>query len=209
MSDQISLFPEENKTNYQQINLPHSDIKFYPQFFDSVTSDNIFEKLKQEINWQQEYIKIYGKENPVPRLTAWYGDRGYSYTYSGITMNPESWTETLLLIKHKIETIANVKFNSVLLNFYRDGNDGVAWHSDDEKELGKNPVIGSVSFGGKRRFSFKFRDKTESQKYDLILGNGDFLLMKGETQSYWYHQIPKTKKTVFPRINLTFRVIYP
>lgn len=204
MSEQLTIFPQEEK-----LNLPHSDIKIYRNFFDPKTSDNFFNKLEQEINWKQEYIKLYGKENPVPRLTAWYGDKGYAYTYSGITMNPEPWTDALLEIKHKIETIANVNFNSVLLNLYRDGNDGVAWHSDDESELGKHPVIGSVSFGEERRFSFKYRDKTNPERHDINLKHGDFLLMQGETQQYWYHQIPKTKKPVSPRINLTFRVIYP
>ncbi|MFP4132851.1 MAG: alpha-ketoglutarate-dependent dioxygenase AlkB family protein [Halothece sp.] len=205
MSEQLTIFPET--PHDQQLNLPHSDIKIYRNFFDQKNSDRFFAKLKQEINWKQEYIKLYGKENPVPRLTAWYGDSGYTYTYSGITMNPEPWTDALLEIKQKIETIAKVNFNSVLLNLYRDGNDGVAWHSDDEPELGKYPVIGSVSFGGERRFSFKYRDQTNPERHDINLKHGDYLLMQGETQQYWYHQIPKTKKPVSPRINLTFRVI--
>ncbi|MFW6367615.1 MAG: alpha-ketoglutarate-dependent dioxygenase AlkB family protein [Halothece sp.] len=205
MSEQLTIFPET--PHDQQLNLPHSDIKIYRNFFDQKNSDRFFAKLKQEINWKQEYIKLYGKENPVPRLTAWYGDSGYTYTYSGITMNPEPWTDALLEIKQKIETIAKVNFNSVLLNLYRDGNDGVAWHSDDEPELGKYPVIGSVSFGGERRFSFKYRDQTNPERHDINLRHGDYLLMQGETQQYWYHQIPKTKKPVSPRINLTFRVI--
>ncbi|MFP4694746.1 MAG: alpha-ketoglutarate-dependent dioxygenase AlkB family protein [Halothece sp.] len=205
MSEQLTIFPET--PHDQQLNLPHSDIKIYRNFFDQKNSDRFFAKLKQEINWKQEYIKLYGKENPVPRLTAWYGDSGYTYTYSGITMNPEPWTDALLEIKQKIETIAKVNFNSVLLNLYRDGNDGVAWHSDDEPELGKHPVIGSVSFGGERRFSFKYRDQTNPERHDINLKHGDYLLMQGETQQYWYHQIPKTKKPVSPRINLTFRVI--
>ncbi|QDZ38574.1 alpha-ketoglutarate-dependent dioxygenase AlkB [Euhalothece natronophila Z-M001] len=203
MSEQLTIFSQEEK-----LNLPHSDIKIYRNFFDAKTSDYFFSQLEKEINWKQEYIKLYGKENPVPRLTAWYGDKGYSYTYSGITMNPEPWTNSLLEIKHKIETIAQVNFNSVLLNLYRDGNDGVAWHSDDEPELGKHPIIGSVSLGGERRFSFKYRDKSNPERHDINLKHGDFLLMQGETQQYWYHQIPKTKKSVLPRINLTFRVIY-
>lgn len=207
MSKQV-IDPSQSLFSKETLNLPNSEIDLYHQFFNESTSYQLLETLKQEINWQQEYIKIYGKENPVPRLTAWHGDEGYAYTYSGIRMEPAPWTETLLFIKQQIEPIAKVKFNSVLLNFYRDGKDGVAWHSDDEPELGNYPVIASVSFGGTRKFSLKLKDKTRSEKHDILLSNGDLLLMKGETQKYWYHQIPKTKKTVFPRINLTFRVIH-
>lgn len=207
MSDQLSLFQSQDKLA-EIIDLPQADIKYYGNFFDESTSNELFKQLETEIKWQQEYIKIYGKENPVPRLTAWYGEKGYAYTYSGITMNPEPWTETLLFIKKAVEKMAKVNFNSVLLNFYRDGKDGVAWHSDDEPELGKNPVIASVSLGGERRFSFKEKGKKKGERYDINLGNGDVLLMQGKTQESWYHQIPKTKKMVSPRINLTFRVIY-
>jgi len=207
MVQQLTLFSPSHSSSYQQLNLPNSDIKHYRQFFDETTSNQCLERLKTEINWQQEYIQFYGKRKPIPRITAWYGDEGTSYTYSGIKMNPEPWTELLLKIKKAIESVAKVSFNSVLLNYYRDGNDGVGWHSDDEPELGQNPVIGSLSFGGTRRFSFKSKDKHNPQKQDIELQHGDFLLMQGVTQQYWLHQIPKTKKIVSPRINLTFRVI--
>ncbi len=207
MVEQLTLFSPSQPPNYEQLNLPHSDIKLYRQFFDEATSNQLLETLKTNINWQQEYIQVYGKPQPIPRLTAWHGDEGTTYCYSGIKMTPEPWTDTLLQIKQAIETVAQVNFNSVLLNYYRDGNHGVGWHSDNEPELGKNPVIGSVSLGGTRRFSFKSKDKINPQKQDIELQHGDFLLMQGETQQYWYHQIPKTKKPVLPRINLTFRVI--
>ena len=212
---QLSLFTQDEQISKEIFNLNHKKISlengyltFYPNFFDLNISNLLYQQLKEKIAWQQDYIKLYGKENPIPRLTAWYGDEGKSYTYSGIKMDPHPWIEPLLQIKKAIEPISQVVFNSVLLNMYRNGKDSVAWHSDDEPELGKNPVIASVSFGGTRRFLLKPKDKNKPIKEEILLTNGSFLLMAGETQKYWLHQIPKTSKKVDPRINLTFRVIY-
>lgn len=182
------------------------EVIFYPNFFNLKESNKFFQDLEQNTNWRQDYIKFFGKTMPLPRLTAWYGDEGKSYIYSGIEQYPDPWTSTLIEIKNKIEIITKVKFNSVLLNFYRNGQDSVSWHSDDEPELGKNPIIASVSFGGTRKFCLKH--KTEStRKIEIDLPHGSLLLMQGETQHHWLHQIPKTKKEVKPRINLTFRII--
>ena len=134
----------ESKIGY---NLPDAEIVYYPKFFTLEKSIGFLSQLLDTIKWKQNTIKMYGKENPVPRLEAWYGDPGKSYAYSGIRMEPTPWTNELREIKRSIETEATTPFNSVLINYYRDGKDRVAWHSDDEKELGKNPVIGSVSFG--------------------------------------------------------------
>jgi alkylated DNA repair dioxygenase AlkB len=179
----------------------------YPQFFTAKESDEFLEDLTSNINWRQDYIKLYGKSIALPRLTAWYGDEGKSYTYSGIEQHPEPWTPTLEIIKNRIEAVAQVKFNSVLLNLYREGKDSMSWHSDDEPELGKNPIIGSVSFGGTRRFRLKHRHKKSEPTVPLDLSHGSFLLMRDELQHHWLHQISKTKKVVKPRINLTFRII--
>ncbi len=142
----------------------------------------------------------------MPRLTAWYGDEGRTYAYSGIVQTPIPWNDTLLTIKNRIEPLSNTIFNSVLLNRYRNGNDSVSWHSDDERELGKNPVIASVSFGQTRQFQFKNKhDSSRRMAIDLV--DGSFLLMQGPTQHHWLHQIPKSKKEMKERINLTFRVI--
>ena len=136
----------------------------------------------------------------------WYGDKNKSYTYSGITMTPLPWTKELLKVRKEIEVFSQQEFNSVLLNYYRSGDDSVSWHSDDEDELGELPVIGSVSFGGLRKFRFRNKeDKTQTRTYELE--NGSLLLMKGNTQKYWEHEVPKTKKKVLVRINLTFRFI--
>ncbi|MBT3668323.1 MAG: alpha-ketoglutarate-dependent dioxygenase AlkB [Opitutae bacterium] len=188
--------------------LPDAIIRYYPSFFSSRKSSFILEQLLETIQWKQNTIKIYGKENPIPRLEAWYGDPGKSYAYSGIHMTPIPWTKELKEIKGAIEIESRVKFNSVLINLYRNGKDRVAWHSDDEKELGKNPVIGSVSFGAERIFKLRHKKyKSNNLKKSIMLRNGSFLLMKGTTQHHWMHEIPRTAKRIEPRINLTFRVI--
>ena len=188
------------------LSMPNAEVNFYRNFYDLRESDKIFQILRDEINWRQDKMKLYGKDIDLPRKTAWYGDQNKSYTFSGIHLNPEPWTPTLLQVKERIEKVSEVKFNSVLLNLYRHGNDGISWHTDVEPELGKNPVIGSVSFGGARRFMFRHR-QNQTLKTEIELTHGSFLLMAGETQHFWQHQIPKTSKQVEPRINLTFRKI--
>ena len=183
-----------------------AEISIFLNLFSIQESDNLLETLKTEIDWKQEQIKFFGKMHDIPRLTAWYGDVGKSYTYAGISVEPSSWTPLLLQIKEKVESVSNVQFNSVLLNRYRSGNDGVSWHSDDEPELGVNPIIGSVSFGESRPFQLKHK-YLEGIKQKITLEHGSYLLMKGETQHKWLHQIPKSKKEMGERINLTFRVI--
>lgn len=184
----------------------NGEVILYPNLFDQKEADWIYSKLAAEIDWQQEFLKLYGKTVPLPRLTAWYGEK--QYAYSGIAMQAQPWNEILLLIKSRIEPLAKLQFNSVLLNLYRNGSDSVSWHSDDEPELGKNPMIGSVSFGGVRKFAFKHRYDKSLDRVEVDLNHGSFLLMAGETQHCWMHQIPKTRRSVAPRINLTFRVIY-
>jgi alkylated DNA repair dioxygenase AlkB len=165
-----------------------------------------FSSLEREIEWRQDHIVMFGRRSPVPRLTAWFGDPGFDYTYSGISMSASPWTPTLEKIREEVSTLADRRFNTVLANFYRDGSDGVAWHADDEKELGDEPMIASVSLGGSRRFQFR-RVDDPSEKREIELRNGDVVIMSGLTQHLWLHQIPKTSKQVEPRINLTFRNI--
>ena len=146
-----------SQSSRKLLNLPDADVILYRNFFDEEESKKIFSELLHEVKWRQEKIKLFGKEMNVPRLTAWYGDKQKYYTYSGILHYPQPWFNTLLRIKAKIDGVEKVKFNSVLLNLYRHGQDGMSWHSDDEPELGKNPLIGSVSFGGTRKFKLKHR----------------------------------------------------
>ncbi|KGO90291.1 alpha-ketoglutarate-dependent dioxygenase AlkB family protein [Flavobacterium suncheonense] len=184
--------------------LPDAELEYYPDFFAEEEANLIFNQLYAEIPWQQDNITVFGKKYLQPRLTALFGNEGKPYSYSNITMQPHSWNKLLMEIKHKVETITQESFTSVLLNLYRDGKDSNGWHADNEKELGKNPVIASVSFGGERVFQLKHNERKDL-KQQIVLKNGSLLLMKGTTQHYWKHQIPKTVKPVNPRINLTFR----
>ncbi|GAB5493246.1 MAG: alpha-ketoglutarate-dependent dioxygenase AlkB [Phototrophicaceae bacterium] len=187
--------------------MPDADVLFYENFFSETDSNNYFKKLRESILWQQQELKMFGKNIALPRLTAWYGDEGKPYRYSGITHQPHSWTPELLEIKAKIEEVADLEFNSVLLNLYRDENDSVGWHSDDEAELGENPVITSISFGDVRQFQFKHKTDN-TQRLSINLSSGSLLLMRGTTQHHWKHRIPKTKQSKSERMNLTFRVIH-
>lgn len=188
------------------LDLPDADVTFYEGFFAPEESDRFLVDLFQTSALRQESIQTGEATIPLPRLTAWYGDAGRSYTYSTITMEPEPWTPVLLEIKARVERAAGSAFNTVLINLYRDGRDGVGWHSDDEPELGELPVIGSVSFGGTRRFALRHR-KRKDLLVELDLTHGSYLLMRGATQKFWRHQVPKTEDRVDPRINLTFRRI--
>jgi len=192
--------------NAISLKLPDSDISYFPNFLEEAMADMYFEKLKNTIAWQQDDIKVFGKIYPQPRLTALYSSNTKPYSYSNITMQPHNFTKELLEIKKQIETKIEVVFTSCLLNYYRDGNDSNGWHADNEKELGINPVIASITLGHERFFHLKHRyDKSLRTK--ILLEHGSLLLMQGETQHHWLHQIPKTKKPIGERINLTFRVI--
>lgn len=160
-----------------------------------------------EISWRQDELTMYGKKVTIPRLHAWYGDSATQtqYGYSGLMLEPLPWIPTLLKIKHDVEYKLGMHFNSVLVNLYRDGNDTVGWHSDDEIELGINPTIASLSLGQTRNFSLKH--KLLNKKLSLELKTGSLLVMSGETQACWQHSLPRTKQAKLPRINLTFRQI--
>lgn len=186
--------------------LPDSEIFYFPETYNSVEAAAFFLELKNTIPWQQDTIKIFGKTHQQPRLTALFGIEGKPYSYSNITMQPHHFTPFLELIKKKVEQITGATFNTVLLNYYRDGKDSNGWHADNEKELGINPVIASLSFGAARIFHLKHKS-IASHKKQILLENGSLLLMKGTTQHFWKHQIPKTNKVIGPRINLTFRTI--
>ncbi|UFH35659.1 alpha-ketoglutarate-dependent dioxygenase AlkB family protein [Flavobacterium acetivorans] len=188
------------------LHLPDAEIMYYPAFFDKKEADEIYEELMNSIPWQQDEITIYGKNHLQPRLTALYGNEGKSYSYSNIKMEPHPWNLLLQKIKLKIESTTGTTFTTVLLNHYRDGKDSNGWHADNEKELGINPVIASLSFGAERNFQLKHNSNKELRK-SIILEHGSLLLMKGSTQHFWKHQIPKTAKPIGPRINLTFRFI--
>ena len=186
--------------------LPDADIIYYPHFFDKDEADIIFAKLETDIPWQQDEIRVFGKIHAQPRLTALFGNEGKIYSYSNIKMQPHPWNLLLQKIKSQVESVSGTNFTTVLLNYYRDGKDSNGWHADNEKELGINPIIASVSFGAARTFQLKHNSNKELKK-SIVLEHGSLLLMKGTTQHFWKHQIPKTAKPVGSRINLTFRVI--
>jgi alkylated DNA repair dioxygenase AlkB len=197
-----SLFPAEPTS----LHLPDADIVYVPSFFTSDVASELYLDLLREIPWQQDNIKVFGKEFAQPRLTALFGNDGKPYSYSNITMQPNPWNLLLQKIKFHVESVAEINFTTVLLNYYRDGQDSNGWHSDNEKELGLNPTIASVSLGSERLFQLK-HNTNPSLRQNILLEHGSLLIMKGTTQHFWKHQIPKTNKPVGGRINLTFRVI--
>jgi alkylated DNA repair dioxygenase AlkB len=202
--EQLDLFGSAIQKNKIQ-EIPNGEYLFIENYFSSSKSKYYFETFLRDIEWKQEKMNMYGKELPFPRLTSWYGDRDKPYTFSGITLQPNEWIKPLLEIKECIESETATIFNSVLLNRYRNGNDSISWHTDAEKELGLNPIIASVNFGTTRKFQMKHINTNE--KIEIELTNGSLLIMQGQLQHYWKHQVPKTKKIVKERINLTFRTI--
>ena len=197
-----SLFQSESIV----LDLPDAEIIYFPAFLSTEEADSLFVELLENIPWQQDEITVYGKKHLQPRLTALYGNEGKPYSYSNIVMQPHYWTLSLQKIKLLIESVCETNFTTVLLNYYRNGNDSNGWHADNEKELGTNPVIASLSLGAERNFQLK-HNSDSTQKRSIILENGSLLVMKGATQHFWKHQVPKTAKPIGPRINLTFRVI--
>lgn len=186
--------------------LPYDGQTFY--YGDIFTGENSAKYMKilfDTIQWKNDEAKLFGKHFITKRKAAWYGDREYPYTYSNTTKHALPWTTELLEIKDAVEKMTNTTFNSCLLNLYHDGNEGMAWHSDDEKALARESGIASVSFGATRKFAFKH--KVSKTIVEIILEPGSLLLMKGTTQSHWFHRLPKTTKVMQPRINLTFRTM--
>jgi len=179
---------------------------FFPGFFPATDSNQLWNALQECIEWKQEPVVIMGKKIMQPRLTAWYGEDGKSYRYTGVSMYPHPWTTELLYIKEQIEQLSDHVFNSALLNFYRNGMDSVGWHRDNEKSLGINPVIASVSFGTPRTFHLRHYHQKDI-KVKILLTHGSLLLMRGETQHHWLHSIQKEPKLMDGRINITFRQI--
>lgn len=185
--------------------LPYGgEVYYMPNCFSKGQADELFLELKQTLSWKHEPIRIFGKMIMQPRLTALYGDPNQEYGYSGISIQPEPWTGSLLKVKENIEEYSKESFTHVLCNLYRDGQDSMGWHRDNEPILGPEPCIASVTLGAPRVFQLR-NYRTKKDKIDLLLQHGSLLLMKGQSQHVWEHQVPKTKKIDTPRINLTFR----
>ncbi len=191
---------------FEAIDVADGDLRLYREIMPSRQSASIFKSLTNELDWQQEHLKLFGRTINMPRLTAWYGDA--PYTYSGLTHEPRPWPGVLAKLRTQVENLTSENYNTVLLNLYRDGSDSMAWHSDDEPELGANPAIASLNFGATRRFRFRRIDNTKNT-VAIDLPDASLLLMAGPLQHFWQHALPKTRKPVGPRINLTFRWITP
>jgi len=190
---EINLVPKDGTVNY------------YGKILDQKQSDRFYQTLLETIEWKNDEAVIFGKKILTKRKVAWYGDENFEYTYSNSTKKAIPWTKELLQLKKMAEEKTGEKFNSCLLNLYHDGSEGMAYHSDGEKDLKKDGAIASLSLGAERKFSFKHKETKE--KVELILEHGSLLVMKDETQSFWLHRLPPTKKVFTPRINLTFRTI--
>ena len=188
------------------LNLPGAKLRYYESFFNKKEASNYFIEILNTTTWKQDKIKVYGKTYMQPRLTALYANNALPYSYSGIKMHPEKLTHILSEIQNRIHKVSNDIFTTVLINQYRNGNDSNGWHADNEKELGKNPIIASVSFGSDRFFHLKHREQKEL-RFKILLKSGSLFFMEGETQTHWLHQIAKTSQPVGTRINLTFRKI--
>lgn len=201
---QSGLF--EDYSEPQEISLERGRLTCWPCFLSDLESRSLFDVLYSQLAWEQSEIQVYGRSVLIPRLNAWYADEGCDYAYSGKAMTRLDWHSLLFELKGRIEQTTGKRFNSVLANCYRDGDDSVGWHSDDERELGKNPAIASLSLGVTRRFLLKHRNNKEL-RHELALDNGSLLLMSGETQHFWYHSVPKEPRVKDARINLTFRYI--
>jgi alkylated DNA repair dioxygenase AlkB len=183
-------------------------VTYFASLFAGDESRELLAELLRTTAWQQDRITLYRKSIALPRLTAWYGDPGLAYTYSGIRMEPRAWSPALRSVKARVEALCGQAFTSVLLNQYRHGQDGMAWHSDDEPELGTDPLIASVSFGATRRFRLRRKPHAKgSRPLAVDLLTGSCLVMSGRTQALWEHALAKTRKPVGPRVNLTFRQI--
>lgn len=187
--------------------LGDADLREYPQAYSPAQSSQLLSSLLLRMPWQQDSIRIAGKLIKVPRLQCWMGDHGNSYGYSGIKLEPVPWQSFVHEIKEYMQTLSGTEFNSVLLNYYRNGQDSVAWHADDEAELGPNPVIASLSLGAERVFHLRHKRDNARGRYRMVLRNGSVLIMGNTLQNNWLHQLPKETALMLPRINLTFRKV--
>jgi len=201
---QPDLFSSNDPITHQ---LADGYVVEYPGLFSPEECFSFYEQLVSTIPWSQAQIRIARKMIPIPRLQCWIADPGVTYQYSGLTMKAEPWPGLVRRIKAKVERVSGFSFNSALANYYRDGNDSVAWHSDDEPELGPNPTVASISFGASRPFELKHKSRYDVERIRLTVPSGSLLLLGGTIQSNWLHQIPKVRSRTEPRINLTFRQI--
>ena len=205
--NQSSLFRADLMQSRQNLLPKDGVVYYYPEFISHLSSAKLMTQLLESLSWEEDRLFMFGRAVTTRRKVVWIGDPKCDYTYSGIKRRAQKWTTELLLVRDQLEDLTKSKFNSCLLNLYHDGNDGMGWHSDDEKELDAKSPITSLSLGATRKFSF--RHKKDKTTHSILLENGSALIMHAPTQEYWQHALQKTKKIDEPRINLTFRSIIP
>jgi len=200
----LELFAAQPRSNL----LPYDgSVKDYGQILTETDATAYLQYFLQQLAWPHDEVILYGKHIRTSRMIAWYGDEKFEYHYSGMIRKGHIWDNRLWKLKQYIEKLTGQQFNSCLANLYQDGSQGMGWHSDDEKTLGQNPVIASVSLGATRKFCF--RHKTQNDKIEVLLQHGQLLLMRDETQHFWKHALMKSTRVQEPRINLTFRYFWP
>ena len=193
--------------DWEILPIANADIRLLRDFLPSKRASQLQELLTEQVAWRRDHVQLFGKRHPIPRLHQWYGEPGAIYRWSGIEMQPQPWLDELVLVRDRLQNLLDQTFNSTLINLYRDGNDSMGWHADDEKELGGQPVIASISLGSTRDFLLRPKDKSTGATQSIPLTHGSLLLMKGQTQHQWQHSLPKRLRCREPRINLTFRQI--
>ena len=189
------------------IEIPDGELVYDAGFLSPDEADGLLALSRQAIAWRRPVVRVCGREVRSPRLAAWYGDADARYTYSGLANTPLPWLPALAELRTRVESCTRERFNGVLANLYRDGGDSVGWHSDDEPELGPEPVIASVSLGARRRFVLRHKKRGRVRPLELWLDHGSLLVMRGQTQQHWRHALPKTRRPLGSRVNLTFRRI--
>lgn len=202
----MSKFEPSPSTTGIMIELPDAKLQYLPRWVETDVADLWLRELSQQTPWSQPQIKLYGRSIAVPRLVAWYGDVEASYRYSGLLHEPLPWTQLLTEIRERVQQQVAQMLNGVLLNLYRDGDDAMGWHSDDEPELGQQPLVASLNLGAARRFDFRRKGGSRIE-HSIVLEHGSLLVMSGPTQHHWQHQIARSRKVSEPRLNLTFRQI--
>lgn len=211
MSSQASLFkhsPQPIRIAPSQSDASNADRLYWPAFLTNEESSRYLGSIVEALHWQQRTLRVYNKDHLTPRLVAWCAEPGVKYSYSGDTTPQQDWPSALVQLKSKVERICNTRFNGALLNYYRDGEDSMGWHCDDEASLGEQPIIASLSLGAERTFQFRPKPPLTGERIDLQLDNGSLLLMSGNTQKFWQHALPKRKRIQQARLNITFRYVH-
>ena len=203
-----SALERDRAMKWEQLKIPDADVRYRAAFLTSPAASEFLRRLMRDVNWRRDVVTVFGRSHPIPRLHQWFGDANAEYRWSGLTMRPEPWIDALARLREHVSEAVGCDFNSLLVNLYRDGRDSMGWHSDDEPELGNRPAIASLSLGAERDFALRYRRRDAGiDNRKIALAHGSLLVMSGSSQSAWQHAVPKSRKPLGLRINLTFRRI--